>query len=184
LIHQRHPTPSCGGYSLPRREPWTWQGCLKESLTANPELENSQGHSRRVDPFCRASALPPIGTILVGWNTTRLLIARPSSLPSTPPRGHLTRRFRAHSTVGVRVAGAVPVRLRRPSLWPGTSRECMRSASAERSPSAALEPRRGCPKIPPLRAIAAMFFGEIYDSIRGRIECRQKIKSSPSPTRC
>jgi len=29
---------------------------------------------------------------------------------------------------------------------------------------------------PPLRAIAAMFFGEIYDSIRGRIVCRQKIK--------
>ena len=33
------------------------------------------------------------------------------------------------------------------SPWPGTSRECMRSAWAERSPSAALEPRRGCPKI-------------------------------------
>ena len=34
----------------------------------------------------------------------------------------------------------------------------MRLAWAERSPSAALEPRRGCPKIsPPPRAIAAMF---------------------------
>ncbi len=64
------------------------------------------------------------------------------------------------------------------SPWPGTSRECMRSAWAEHSPSAALEPRRGCPKISPLppRAIAAMFFGEICDSIRGKIDCRQKIK--------
>ena len=54
----------------------------------------------------------------------------------------------------------------------------MRSAWAERSPSAALEPRRGCPKNspPPPRAIAAMFFGEICDSIRGKIDCRQKIK--------
>ena len=54
----------------------------------------------------------------------------------------------------------------------------MRSAWAERSPSAALEPRRGCPKISPLppRAIAAMFVGEICDSIRGKIDCRQKIK--------
>ena len=54
----------------------------------------------------------------------------------------------------------------------------MRSAWAERSPSAALEPRRGCPKISPLppRAIAAMFFGEICDFIRGKTDCRQKIK--------
>ena len=60
----------------------------------------------------------------------------------------------------------------------------MRSAWAERSPSAALEPRRGCPKIspPPPRVIAAMFVGEIYDSIRGRIDAGKK--SSPSPTGC
>ena len=44
-------------------------------------------------------------------------------------------------------------------------KRCMRSAWAERSPSAALEPRRGCPKIspPPPRVIAAMFVGEIYE---------------------
>ena len=39
LIHQCHPTLSCGALPLPRREPWTRQGCLKESLLANPELE-------------------------------------------------------------------------------------------------------------------------------------------------
>ena len=57
----------------------------------------------------------------------------------------------------------------------------MRSAWAERSPSAALEPRRGCPKIspPPPRVITAMFVGEIYNSIRGRIDAGKK--SSPSP---
>jgi hypothetical protein len=61
--------------------------------------------------------------------------------------------------------------------------KCMRSAWAERSPSAALE-RRGCPKIspPPPRVIAAMFVGEVYDSIRGRIDAGKK--SSPSPTGC
>ena len=69
------------------------------------------------------------------------------------------------------------------SPWPGTSRECMRSAWAERSPSAALEPRRGCPKISSAAAtFNRRFVGEIYDSIRGRIDAGKK--SSPSPTGC
>ena len=63
------------------------------------------------------------------------------------------------------------------SPWPGTSRDVCaqpRLSVLQRCARTAA----GVPKIspPPLRAIAAMFFGEIYDSIRGRIDFRQKIK--------
>jgi hypothetical protein len=35
---------------------------FKESLTSRPELENSQGHSRRFDDVRAMSGLPPIAT--------------------------------------------------------------------------------------------------------------------------
>src|SRR5262245_13967477 len=50
LIHQRHPMPSCGGLSLPRREPPDPALMFAESLSAGPELENSQGSKPRLLP--------------------------------------------------------------------------------------------------------------------------------------
>ena len=43
LIHQRHPTPSCGGHVLTAERTLDPARMFTESLTAGPELENSQG---------------------------------------------------------------------------------------------------------------------------------------------
>jgi hypothetical protein len=49
LIHQRHLTPSCGGHAPTAERTLDPQGPSDESLTPDPELENSQGRFRRFD---------------------------------------------------------------------------------------------------------------------------------------
>jgi hypothetical protein len=48
LIHQRHPTPSCGGHAPTAERTLNPARMINESLTRDPELENSQGHSRPI----------------------------------------------------------------------------------------------------------------------------------------
>src|SRR2546428_10670770 len=62
LIHQRHLTPSCGG----RREPWTRQGRSDESLTQDPELENSQGSNPALVPLSRHVRLAAVSSPQLG----------------------------------------------------------------------------------------------------------------------
>jgi hypothetical protein len=45
LIHQRHLTPSCGGYTPTAERTLNPARMFMESLTPGPELENSLGHS-------------------------------------------------------------------------------------------------------------------------------------------
>lgn len=46
LIRHRHPTPSCGGHVPTAERTLDPARMFVESLTLDPELENSQGHSR------------------------------------------------------------------------------------------------------------------------------------------
>jgi transposase len=50
LIRQRHPTPSCGEHAPTAERTLNPARTFWRDLTAGPELENSQGHSRRSDP--------------------------------------------------------------------------------------------------------------------------------------
>ena len=61
------------------------------------------------------------------------------------------------------------------SPWPGTSRECMRSASAERSPARRSNRGGGAQKSPRRRYVQSQQCSSArYNSIRGRIDCQQK----------
>ena len=60
LIHQRHVTPSCGGH-VPTAERTLDPARMirDESLTPDPELENSRDQTRSYGGVYRRSALPP-----------------------------------------------------------------------------------------------------------------------------
>src|SRR6185503_1030487 len=58
LIRQRHLTPSCGGHAPTAERTMDPARMFKESLTSRPELENSQGHSRRFGRTTATSGLP------------------------------------------------------------------------------------------------------------------------------
>src|ERR1700751_4838719 len=58
LIRQRHLAPSCGGHAPTAERTMDPARMFKESLTSRPELENSQGHSRRFGGVPMTSGLP------------------------------------------------------------------------------------------------------------------------------
>ena len=51
LIHQRHLTPSCGGYTPTAERTLNPARMFTESLTPRPEIENSQGPLAEVAPL-------------------------------------------------------------------------------------------------------------------------------------
>ena len=57
IKHQRHLTPSCGGYTPTAERTLNPARMFMESLTPRPELENSQGHSRRLKRLAATSAI-------------------------------------------------------------------------------------------------------------------------------
>jgi hypothetical protein len=68
LIHQRHPTPSCGGHVPTAERTLDPARMLTESLTPGPELENSLGHEDAFPPprlsgRCRFSQGTSAGTL-------------------------------------------------------------------------------------------------------------------------
>ena len=54
LIRRRHLTPLCGGHAPTAERTMNPARMCLESLTAGPELENSQGHSRPIPPVLPA----------------------------------------------------------------------------------------------------------------------------------
>src|SRR5580693_6190248 len=58
LIRHRHLTPSCGGRVPTAERTLDPARMFMESLTTGPELENSQGHKRKSQPFTMISAPP------------------------------------------------------------------------------------------------------------------------------
>src|SRR6476660_8066710 len=59
LIRQRHLTPSCGGHAPTAERTMDPARMLKESLTSRPELENSQGQTRKSRRLPVRSVLSP-----------------------------------------------------------------------------------------------------------------------------
>ena len=63
LIRRRHLTPSCGGHVPTAERTLNPARMFLESLTAGPELENSQGHYLTFHDLDFISALAPIADL-------------------------------------------------------------------------------------------------------------------------
>src|SRR5262249_21481692 len=63
LIHQRHPTPSCGGHVPTAERTLGPARIFTESLTPGPELENSLGQQYALGPTRLNGSIAPISAV-------------------------------------------------------------------------------------------------------------------------